>query len=83
MQEYLLREYSLGAFDPLCKRICRSIKQDGTYICRASKDTWSVQQWTLNEALQLPRRSCVPPIIHILRVRVMLEISYHHLGAAV
>jgi hypothetical protein len=71
MQEYLLREYALGATDPLRKRICRSIKQDGTYICRVSKDTWSVHPRALNANLE----DCVHPITHILRVCVMLEIS--------
>jgi hypothetical protein len=67
-QECLLREYALGMIDPLSKRICRSIKQDGTYIYRVSKDTWSVHHWTLNDS------RCLESVARILRVRVMLEI---------
>jgi hypothetical protein len=74
MQESVLREYALGASGPLSKRICRSIKQDGTYTCRVSK---TPGQCTMNTKRKPQGRSCVHPITHILqvRVRVMLKIS--------
>jgi hypothetical protein len=67
MQEYLLRENALGINSPLFKRICRSIKQDGTYTCRVSR----VHHWNRDTN---PRGcSCVPSVTHFFPVRVMLD----------